>query len=131
MPNRIWMTARFIFIAIPGILLFLSCSFVFSLSVFDAGEALPGRNLLLYRALSFIGIVAGLLLSLYGTGRWGQWKQLITFVSIPVLFPLSMFLLSMVTDSIDASLLGAAGATGLGAYFVRRFLDGRKAISTK
>ena len=87
--KTIWTAVRFILIAIPGVLIFEFASVFFAVSLFDHSNKCP--NPLFTGSLSFIG----LLMSLYGTGRWGHWRNLYTISAITAIFFLVLSLLAL------------------------------------
>jgi peptidoglycan/LPS O-acetylase OafA/YrhL len=67
------------FIAVPGVLLFVFSSIFFVLSFSDS-------MINFHPVLAILLIAAGLLMTLYGTDRWGQWRNLYTIALIPAVF---------------------------------------------
>lgn len=68
----------FIFLAIPGLLLFLFCSFCIVVYLFSAKRTMPSIP------LTILGLVIGSILLLYGTGKQRELKYIIVFMSIPL-----------------------------------------------
>jgi hypothetical protein len=87
--SRLVISLKFLFAAIPGLFLFL----VFTGKFFvDISE--PGSTFIL-QIWSSLAVVAGIIMMLYGTGLWGQWRYIFVFISIPLSFLLYGFLYSV------------------------------------
>ncbi|MCU0289505.1 MAG: hypothetical protein MUF15_24300 [Acidobacteria bacterium] len=68
----------FIFLAIPGLLLFLFFSLWIVVSFFSAKNPMPSIP------LTILGLTIGSILLIYGTGKQREYKYIIVFISIPL-----------------------------------------------
>lgn len=87
--NNLIIGLRFVFCALPGFFIFLISSVYLTLSL--SGHKTMAPNPVIAGFL----LPVGLLLTLYGLNKWGQWKHLISIGLIPVVFFLVLALLTV------------------------------------
>jgi peptidoglycan/LPS O-acetylase OafA/YrhL len=110
--------AMFIFVAIPGLALFLF-SLGLSMRVLD-----PRTRTFTLALLVFLGLLVGLLAVLAGTRRWGQWLHLVLLVSFPFVFIAFTFMFAFISGhDMPEPLLPAGVVTAFLAIWASRRID--------
>lgn len=102
---------RFIFSAIPGLILFLVCILALIVEIGERGST----NI--HPVLSGVIALLGILMMLYGAGLWKQWRYIWVFISIPLailLYEISN--IELIDEKLDiglVSLLAASFTSGV------------------
>lgn len=86
--DNVIIALRFVSCAIPGFFIFLYSAIFLWVSLTGIEINMPNQ------IISILLLPVGLLMTLYGLGKWGQWKHLTTIILIPIVF----FFLAAILD---------------------------------
>lgn len=111
--GRLVVGIKFVFCAVPGLFVFLAFSFVLIDQLLDPQDKAP-------HPFVTAGLAAlGLVLILFGLGRWSQWRYALVFVSLPVsVWLYSLLNITLVDPKLDAGLVAAI--VGFLTYYIMK-----------